>query len=150
MLPCFERSQGDGGVCGSSRGWTATLEKLRAILILPHQHWEDVRSLLIFLRNMLQWSPWNTVFSKSPLIRSLSRSYLMCQESVQESKTFDVTFLHFISIASYHVVMKLKNRKEPKQTHVFNSSCHQHSVKLSKTKNSRLSQIENLLAAKIH
>lgn len=47
-------------------------------------------------------------------------------------------------------LLHCRNRKEPKQTHVFNSSCHQHSVKLSKTKNSLLSQIQNLLAAKIH
>lgn len=33
-------------------------------------------------------------------------------------------------------LLHCRNRKEPKQTHVFNSSCHQHSVKLSKTKNS--------------
>lgn len=57
--------------------------------------------------------------------------------------------LHFTSITLCHVVMKLKSRKEPQQSHVFNS-CHQYSVRLSKTKNSPLSQIENLLAAKIH
>lgn len=56
------------GLCASSRGSRATLAKIaRAILILLHRHWEYLRSLLVFLSNILQWAPWNTVFSRSHL-----------------------------------------------------------------------------------
>lgn len=143
---CLSQSTSDEGdcVCGSSRGYRTTLARLVwAILILPHQHWEDAQSVLLFLRNMLQWTPWR---SRSPLMRSPSRSYLthLLLSGIKNRWCY-------ISLLSRRVTSwwSWKAGRNLSKAMFFNS-CHQHSVRLSKTKNSPLSQIENLLAAKIH